>query len=1307
MAIPSGVASIGNFAFSDCANLTKARLGSGLTDIGGYAFSGCAKLAEMIFTGASAPTISSYAIPSVAVAYVPKGTAGGYAGKGFSGIVEYEAEELGVKWSFDEDTGTLSVAGFGRMGNYDETNVPWKAYKSSIVSAVISDGVQSISPYAFRGCSNLTSVTMPPSVTDIGDYAFSGCAKLSAIELPANLASVNDYVFYGCASLESIAIPSGVASIGDYAFYGNSNLETVSFEAGYCTITGRYVFANSPKVKFIAPRNSLVTVYALDNGITVEVNPNLPSSLPSVLINRELSAFTRDYSSVNATGTIIFKVNYRLTSLENVSNSKVTIKLSSNLNLATTESPVLVNGNANTDYTFNPSTGVLTVPVVLIKNEILVSVVPTDTEALYAYAAFECTKNGTSVKDIIGVLMEDSPLLTISADDEVNSPTFTVKGIAAAKTNVSIYVGDTLLTATTSSSAGGYSAEITIPNAVDKTTYTIKAVVSVGDIPITASKDVIYDYEAPVLSEFKLFYDKREFDLISLNGLKPVIVFTSNNNPWMFTVNFSNPDAVREVFVCSEKANDKRRIQAFWDVEKEVFIAVGYFDFGNKSYLPGTLTVEYVRPNNIASARILDAELPDDRDVQGDVRFSRRINTELLYAANAQGHSESEDGNIGEFSALSGGATLLAGTLNLQQLKEKFPHGRYWNHVGMVGNNPDGTTDKPCPTTHKNELNESTCNTYVPGRSQQCMGYAEKIAEDYYGEPIARKWQTAENLDSLKAGDIIRYGGRSGAGHSIFVTAVNGENITYTDCNSDNHCVINWDKSISKQTVMSSFGYVLVAPYELSSGGSSEPDPGSSDGSVRESAGFSVNIQWRIDPSGYVYEAVTSNRIEGVKATAWWTEPGEDTAQQWDSTEYEQNNPLHTDYNGRYAWDTPEGLWQVRFEKEGYAPTESEWLPVPPPQTEVNVGMVSLEAPQIAWFNAYDTYAELAFTKYMKPESVNALVLKSAAETGIPYTLDYPNDESALDGMVYAKRFKLVYNDGYMATNGNYTIESGAAVLSYANVGAITESKTAAYTKPLSLILPEAVTVDYGRTIEVEVTVVNYDPTHPVFLEAESDFDLIAEVVSVGGVSADGKAIVRIQGNLPGNASVTIALAGTGVSAVLPVRVEMKGEDVGILVSPREANVPKGGTQAFGATDESQGGKAADVAWSVSGNTSAETTVVSTGEGAGLLTVAADETAATLTVMATSISDPEISDSATVHVTTADTFLLGDVNEDHVINMADATLVYRHHRGKTQLVGDNLLAADVNRDNAVNMADATLVYRYHRGKIDSFPAGGN
>ena len=92
----------------------------------------------------------------------------------------------------------------------------------------------------------------------------------------------------------------------------------------------------------------------------------------------------------------------------------------------------------------------------------------------------------------------------------------------------------------------------------------------------------------------------------------------------------------------------------------------------------------------------------------------------------------------------------------------------------------------------------------------------------------------------------------------------------------------------------------------------------------------------RIDPSGYVYEGVFSNRLEGVTATAYYKEMIEDmygdlheNIVKWDAEEYAQENPLFTDANGYYRWDVPQGLWQVKFEKEGYETTYSEWLPVP------------------------------------------------------------------------------------------------------------------------------------------------------------------------------------------------------------------------------------------------------------------------------------------------------------------------------------------------------------------------------------------
>ena len=107
------------------------------------------------------------------------------------------------------------------------------------------------------------------------------------------------------------------------------------------------------------------------------------------------------------------------------------------------------------------------------------------------------------------------------------------------------------------------------------------------------------------------------------------------------------------------------------------------------------------------------------------------------------------------------------------------------------------------------------------------MGYAEKIGYDITGynpRNNAHGWSTSKNvsaLDSLKPGDIVRY---KNDGHSIYVLDVDGNTVTYTDCNSDGHCKIRWDATISKSTLASSFTYVRSAPFAISGGSNNLPN---------------------------------------------------------------------------------------------------------------------------------------------------------------------------------------------------------------------------------------------------------------------------------------------------------------------------------------------------------------------------------------------------------------------------------------------------------------------------------------------------
>ena len=115
--------------------------------------------------------------------------------------------------------------------------------------------------------------------------------------------------------------------------------------------------------------------------------------------------------------------------------------------------------------------------------------------------------------------------------------------------------------------------------------------------------------------------------------------------------------------------------------------------------------------------------------------------------------------------------------------------------------------------------------------------------------------------------------------------------------------------------------------------------------------GQTFKLNFVVDPSGYVYDAETNDRIDGATVTAYWI-PYDDSddfwknkpadteyGTKWKSEEYEQANPLLTNVDGKYAWDVPEGWWRVKCEKEGYQTRWSDWMTVPPVQTDINIAM--------------------------------------------------------------------------------------------------------------------------------------------------------------------------------------------------------------------------------------------------------------------------------------------------------------------------------------------------------------------------------
>jgi hypothetical protein len=79
---------------------------------------------------------------------------------------------------------------------------------------------------AFKGCTEMESVSIPDSVTSIDNYAFSSCSGLTEIMLSDFISTLGNYVFLNCSGLSSIVIPKSVSNIG-YAICMGCNLTSI------------------------------------------------------------------------------------------------------------------------------------------------------------------------------------------------------------------------------------------------------------------------------------------------------------------------------------------------------------------------------------------------------------------------------------------------------------------------------------------------------------------------------------------------------------------------------------------------------------------------------------------------------------------------------------------------------------------------------------------------------------------------------------------------------------------------------------------------------------------------------------------------------------------------------------------------------------------------------------------------------------------------------------------------------------------------------------------------------------------------
>ena len=224
----------------------------------------------------------------------------------------------------------------------------------------------------------------------------------------------------------------------------------------------------------------------------------------------------------------------------------------------------------------------------------------------------------------------------------------------------------------------------------------------------------------------------------------------------------------------------------------------------------------------LAAADAGDTALEPSQEEDNGTEARAVIREEASLAGNQETEeTEAASANYEETSSLSESEeddfTEAEASLVLEDLRDVFPEGAYWNHVGVEDWNEFTITDTPC---QHDVYWDTYCNTYTGGIQElfpqfepmeQCLGFAALLSDLVFGAdaPVS----TFSDYTQLRVGDNIRL---ELSEHSMVVLTVDLEGITVVECNSDyEHCRISWDRFLSWDDLEAySYEILCISRYE-------------------------------------------------------------------------------------------------------------------------------------------------------------------------------------------------------------------------------------------------------------------------------------------------------------------------------------------------------------------------------------------------------------------------------------------------------------------------------------------------------------
>ena len=925
VSLPSTLTEIGNESFKSCVGLTKVEIPANVTVIGSSAFEYCTGLKEISLPDGLL-NIKSYAFEGCAALTEVKlpnsiTTIGGSA---FSGCTNMK------KWNYPIN---LTTTGSSILYNC-----------SKLTNIVIPEGVTAIPASAFEGANALRTVHLPTTLTTISNYAFENCTRLYYITIPASVTKIGNYAFSGCGKLRQMFLPNNDITFGNNIFSGCDRL---TVECEEC---------------------SFATIYCINSGVPVEFIGGEFVDNDNLVFDRSNTYYVANTVGALANGYVTMNVSYGYKNSvdSQISNQELSLYIPSNMTLI--EKTLKLDGTLLTGYDYTDN--ILKISLSKNVGNISFCLKPTGDSKVTTYAVMNYKQNGIVKREVIGIINEEIPLISIFANDEVNSETIEVNGVGPADTDVKLYVDGSLNKIVHPNKNGTYSADVTLSSPKDYASYTITAKsTSKASLEISASKDITYSSAAPVVQSFKIDYQGNTYDVMSLGNSKPTVTFVPGKD-FEFDIKISNPDKVKDVYVCSTRSNVTKRIRAIWDASTESYKASGLFDPSNNSYVPGTITVQYSQPQEKLSFST-GVDYSSDKYVNGA--------SEPIKAMLRGKVKDCVEDLVSTDKTLSGVIKMVdvdsqldfniltdvipsyldpsnAGAYGYEALEDDYGAKLYlkvaeYGEDKIRGQVIDFAHNKLTDFLIDGKYTDAAVGVESYFSFVEVLGYANKMVtwdnnrislsdarQSILASSMSEK-QKSEALQKLDYASKANNGVVACMALSIVLTAA-GISLPFPF--GLVLPLLSMQDSNYVKDVLGEFGYL----------------------GAKESDGVMFNFRWKIDPSGYVYDNLTNTRLQGVTATAYWMEYDENNTEfwnntpddneygtLWNATEWDQVNPLATDTEGKYSWDVPEGWWRVKYEKQGYETVWSNWMTVPPVQTDVNIGMTPTEKP-----NKYITY---------------------------------------------------------------------------------------------------------------------------------------------------------------------------------------------------------------------------------------------------------------------------------------------------------------------------------------------------------------